>query len=100
MGTGVVNLLLLVFELSLSPPGESVGVRGDDPIQLELIEDDVAQVIHLNDHRAEVVPRASLPPGAREGDVIVAGEIDREETARAVEGVREARRSLTRRRPR
>jgi hypothetical protein len=43
------------------------------PLQVELLEDDVAQVVHLDSGRAELIARSRLPAGIREGDVLVDG---------------------------
>jgi hypothetical protein len=68
-----------------------------EAFRVELVEDEVAQIIYP-DGRAEVVPRASLPKGAQEGDVICGGsrgsEVDAAATARGTERVRRARRAL------
>lgn len=44
---------------------------------VELLEDEVAQVVDLDSGRAVNLRRAQLPRGAREGDVIVDGRIDK-----------------------
>ena len=45
-------------------------------LQVELLEEEVAQVVDLDTGRAGVVPRAALPGSAREGDVVVNGAVD------------------------
>lgn len=64
-------------------------------IQVELLEDERAQMVELDSGRARVVPRASLPHSAREGDVVVDGRVDAARTAEARRAVRGARRALT-----
>lgn len=45
-------------------------------VQVELIEDEVAQVVDLDSGVERAVPRAALPRGVHEGDVIVDGALD------------------------
>ena len=44
--------------------------------QVELLEDRQAEVVSLKTGRSTVVSRQRLPSGAREGDVIMNGEVD------------------------
>ena len=44
--------------------------------QVELVEDEVAQVVDLDSGRAKSVRREALPKGAKEGDVVVNGAVD------------------------
>lgn len=44
--------------------------------QVEKVEDDVAEVVDLDSGRAATVVRWRLPPGVKEGDVVVDGHID------------------------
>lgn len=62
-----------------------------ETVQVELVEDEVAQVVLLDTGKAEVVPRGTLPAGAREGDVLVDGKRDAKATAKARRAVRQAR---------
>lgn len=45
-------------------------------LQVDLLEDEVAQVVDLDTGRAGTVPRTALPLGTREGDVVVNGAVD------------------------
>ena len=63
-------------------------------VQVELIEDDVAQVTELPGGHAWVVRRATLPAGAREGDVVANGRVDRARTEQLRARVSRARRSF------
>jgi hypothetical protein len=63
-------------------------------LQVEVLEDEVAQVVPLEGGRAYTVPRATLPPGVREGDVVREGRLDAELGARLAREVREWRARL------
>ncbi|MFZ5470807.1 MAG: DUF3006 family protein [Myxococcota bacterium] len=60
-------------------------------IQIELLEDEVAQVVRLESGQVESLPRSALPPSAKEGDVVVDGVVDRQRTAQARRQVRKVR---------
>lgn len=60
-------------------------------VQVELLEDEVAQVVELESGKAKVVPRESLPKGTCEGDIVVDGKKDVKATAEARTAVKEAR---------
>jgi hypothetical protein len=62
-----------------------------EQVQVELLEDEVAQVVDLSTGKAKVVPRQSLPQGTREGDVITCGKKDVKATTQARTAVKEAR---------
>ena len=51
-------------------------------VQVEVLEDEVAQVVPLGGGAAYTVPRATLPSGTREGDVVREGALDAELGAR------------------
>ncbi len=65
--------------------------------QVELVEDEVAQVSCLERGLTAIVPRSALPPGAGEGDLVLDGEVNGSETQRARQRIRELRwgRTLT-----
>jgi len=58
-------------------------------VQVELLEDELAQVVDLDTGKAGTVPRAALPRAAREGDVVVNGAVDPELTGALAREVRE-----------
>ncbi|MBI3184613.1 MAG: DUF3006 domain-containing protein [Myxococcales bacterium] len=70
------------------------GCGETSPRQVELLEDERAVVTDLESGRTYSVPRASLPRGAREGEVVAHGKVDRRASAEAKERVRRARRKL------
>jgi len=75
----------------------SAGLLGaGSPIQVELVEEEVALVRALSDGRTTTVHRRELPAGTREGDVISHGVRDLAATERLRDAVRErlARRAL------
>ncbi|NBD13637.1 MULTISPECIES: DUF3006 family protein [Corallococcus] len=53
---------------------------GASPVRVELLEDTRALVVRADGGQACTVERWRLPPGAREGDVIVDGRLDLERT--------------------
>ena len=58
-----------------------VGCGGAGPgsgpgVQVDVVEDTRARVVELGTGKARTVDRASLPAGAREGDVVVDGRLD------------------------
>ncbi|RKG95780.1 DUF3006 family protein [Corallococcus carmarthensis] len=53
---------------------------GASPIRVEVLEDTRAQVVRSDSGQACTVERWRLPPGAREGDVVVDGRLDPERT--------------------
>ncbi len=55
--------------------GVACGAAGQ-AVQVEVLEDEVAQVVPLGGGRAYPVPRATLPPEVREGDVVREGRVD------------------------
>ena len=57
--------------------------------QVELIEDQVAEVVDLDTGRTAVVPRKSLPRGVEEGDVLVDGREDPIERAKLLQRIAE-----------
>jgi len=57
-----------------------VGLVG--PIQVDVLEDARARVVRLDNGRACTVERWALPPGVREGDVVVDGRLEPEATQR------------------
>ncbi len=59
--------------------------------QVEVVEEHKAQVVELGTRQAQVVDRGALPPGAREGDVVVDGRLDPELRARLTREVAEQR---------
>jgi len=59
--------------------------------QVEVVEEHKAQVVELGTRQARVVDRGALPPGAREGDVVVDGRLDPELRARLTREVAEQR---------
>jgi hypothetical protein len=67
---------------------------GGDAVQVEVLEDEVAQVTPLGEGEAYTVPRSSLPPQAREGDVVRDGQVDVELGARLAREVMELRARL------
>ncbi len=67
---------------------------GETPVQVELLEDEVAQLVPLGGGKAYVVPRTTLPPEVREGDVLRDGRLDAELGARLAREVAEWRARL------
>lgn len=63
-------------------------------VQVEVLEDEVAQIVPLGGGKARVVPRATLPPEIREGDVLRDGRLDAELGARLAREVAEWRARL------
>jgi len=63
-------------------------------VQVEVMEDEVAQLVPMGGGEAYTVPRATLPPGAREGDVVRHGHLDAEWGARLAREVAELRARL------
>ncbi|WP_395831215.1 DUF3006 domain-containing protein [Archangium violaceum] len=63
-------------------------------LQVEVLEDEVAQVVPVGGGKAYVVPRSTLPPGAREGDVVREGRLDTELGTRLAREVAEWRARL------
>ena len=63
-------------------------------LQVELLEDEVAQVVPVGGGEARVVPRATLPRDVREGDVVREGHLDAELGARLAREVAEWRARL------
>jgi hypothetical protein len=59
--------------------------------QVEVVVEHKAQVVELGTQRSRVVDRGTLPPGAREGDVVVDGRLDPELRARLAREVAEQR---------
>jgi len=57
--------------------------------QVELIEDDVAQLVDAAGH-TRTVPLTALPPGVREGDFVVDGAVEPQLLAQALDRLREA----------
>ncbi|RKH58919.1 DUF3006 domain-containing protein [Corallococcus interemptor] len=53
---------------------------GASPVRVELLEEERAQVVRTGGGQACTVERWRLPPGTREGDVIVDGLLDPERT--------------------
>ncbi|NOK21454.1 DUF3006 domain-containing protein [Corallococcus carmarthensis] len=53
---------------------------GASPLRVEVLEDTRAQVVQSDSGQACTVERWRLPPGAREGDVVVDGRLDPERT--------------------
>jgi hypothetical protein len=72
--------------------GLACGASG--AVQVELLEDEVALVVPLGGGKAYTVPRATLPPGARGGDVVREGRLDAELGARLAREVAELRARL------
>ncbi len=66
----------------------------ETPVQVEVLEDEVAQLVPLGGGKACVVPRATLPPEIREGDVLRDGRLDTELGARLAREVAEWRARL------
>jgi hypothetical protein len=64
------------------------------PVQVEVLEETRAQVVELGTGRARTVERTTLPPCAREGDVVVDGRLDPELRARLAREVAEKRARL------
>jgi electron transfer flavoprotein alpha/beta subunit len=62
--------------------------------QVEVVEEQRAQVVELGTRQARVVERSALPAGAREGDVVVDGRLDPELRARLAREVAEQRARL------
>jgi hypothetical protein len=63
-------------------------------VQVEVLEDEVAQVVPLGGGPARTVPRATLPSRVREGDVVRDGRLDAERGARLAREVAEWRARL------
>jgi hypothetical protein len=63
-------------------------------VQVEVLEDEVAQVVPVGGGQACTVPRSTLPPGVREGDVVRDGHLDTELGARLAREVAEWRARL------
>jgi hypothetical protein len=57
-------------------------------LQVELLEDERAQVVDLDTGKVGTLPRGALPRSAREGDVVVNGAVDRELTSALAREVR------------
>ena len=53
-------------------------VPAETALQVELLEDEVAQLVPLGGGPPRVVPRATLPREVREGDVLRDGRLDAE----------------------
>ncbi|WP_439099265.1 DUF3006 domain-containing protein, partial [Corallococcus exercitus] len=53
---------------------------GTSPVRVEVLEDTRAQVVRTDGGQACTVERWRLPPGVREGDVVVDGRLDPERT--------------------
>ena len=88
MGRGpVMGMLLGVLGCGHGLPARSA-------LQVELLEDGVAQVVDLDSGRVGTVPRGALPRSAREGDVVVNGAVDPVLTGALAQQVRELRRRL------
>ena len=66
----------------------------EGPVQVEVLEDEVAQVVPLGGGPARTVPRTSLPSNVREGDVVRDGRLDTELGARLAREVAEWRARL------
>ena len=62
--------------------------------QVDVLEDAVARVVPVGGGQAYTLPRASLPLGAREGDVVREGQVDPEAGARLAREVAEWRARL------
>ena len=67
---------------------------GGGAVQVELLEDEVAQVVPVGGGPACTVPRTTLPSNAREGDVVRDGRLDAELGARLAREVAEWRARL------
>jgi hypothetical protein len=67
---------------------------GGGAVQVELLEDEVAQVVPLGGGPARTVPRSTLPSNVREGDVVRDGRLDAERGARLAREVAEWRARL------
>ncbi len=66
--------------------------QGSGPAwQVEVVEEERAQVVELETGKTRIVDRSTLPSGAREGDVVVDGRLDPELRARLAREVAEAR---------
>ncbi|WP_187345391.1 DUF3006 domain-containing protein [Cystobacter ferrugineus] len=63
-------------------------------VQVEVLEDEVAQVVPMGGGEARVVPRSTLPRDVREGDVVREGRVDRDVGARLAREVAEWRARL------
>ncbi|MDY7228983.1 DUF3006 domain-containing protein [Hyalangium rubrum] len=59
--------------------------------QVEVMEETRAQVVEPETGKARQLDRAALPPGTREGDVVVDGRLDPELRARLAREVEEKR---------
>ena len=68
---------------------------GMSPVQVELLEDTRARVVRTGSGQACTVERWTLPPGAREGDVVVDGRLDPERTEQLRREVARKRAALT-----
>jgi len=67
---------------------------GGSAVQVEVLEDEVAQVVPMDGGRAYTVPRTTLPSNVREGDVVRDGRLDAELGARLAREVAEWRARL------
>jgi hypothetical protein len=67
---------------------------GGGAVQVEVLEDEVAQVVPVGGGPAHTVPRATLPSNVREGDVVRDGRLDAELGARLAREVVEWRARL------
>ncbi|RKG94323.1 DUF3006 domain-containing protein [Corallococcus sp. CA053C] len=68
---------------------------GVSPVRVEVLEDTRAQVVRTGSGQACTVERWRLPPGAREGDVVVDGRLDPERTEQLRREVARKRAALT-----
>lgn len=68
--------------------------RVKGPIEVDVLEDDAARVVSPATGRSWDVPRSSLPPGVKEGDVVVDGRVDPALTAALRTDVERARERL------
>ena len=66
-----------------------------EAIQVEVLEEQGAQVVPLGGGEAYTVPRTSLPARTREGDVVRDGQVDEELGARLAREVMELRARLS-----
>lgn len=62
--------------------------------QVEVVDEQRAQVVELGTGQVRYTDRSALPPGAREGDVVVDGRLDPELRARLAREVAEKRARL------
>jgi hypothetical protein len=75
-------------------PTQAAAPEEDGALQVELLEGARAQVVDVGSGRARTLPRAALPPGAREGDFVVDGRLDPELAARQAAELRALRARL------